>query len=64
MLLISLDPRCRMIVTTRDASLITHLGGTQYQVQLLNDEQASVLLTEWAESPRDGLPPAALPGDS
>ncbi|MBN1167799.1 MAG: TIR domain-containing protein, partial [Methanospirillaceae archaeon] len=55
-----LGPRCRMIVTTRDAGLITSLGGTQYQVQLLTDLQASALLAEWADIPLESLPPAAI----
>ena len=54
-----LGPRCRAVITTRDASLITALGGTQHQVQLLTDNQALALLADWAECPADALPPAA-----
>jgi len=54
-----LGPRCRAVVTTRDAGLITTLGGTQHQVQLLDERQALNLLAQWAEKPEDAMPAAA-----
>ena len=35
-----LGPRCRAVITTRDAALITALGGTPHQVQLLTEPEA------------------------
>jgi len=55
----ALGPRCRMIITTRDAALITALGGTQHQVQLLTEAQSAALIAEWAGCQPDALPPAA-----
>jgi hypothetical protein len=54
-----LGPRCRAVITTRDAALITSLGGTPYQVQLLTEAEALALLAQWAECPEDALPPVA-----
>ncbi|MCE5239799.1 TIR domain-containing protein [bacterium] len=51
-----LGPRCRMVITSRDASIITAIGGTEHQVQLLTEAEARDLLAEWA-----GLDVAALP---
>ena len=34
-----LGPRCRAVITTRDAALITSLGGTPHQVQLLTERR-------------------------
>jgi WD40 repeat protein len=54
-----LGPRCRAVITTRNASLITALGGSQHQVQLLGDEEALKLLAEWSERPLAQLPEEA-----
>ena len=54
-----LGPRCRMVVTTRDAGLITSLGGTEHQVQLLTEAEARDLLAQWAEVEPAALPPEA-----
>src|SRR5207237_4107087 len=54
-----LGPRCRAVITTRDAALITSLGGTPHQVQLLTEAEALALLARWAECPEDALPPLA-----
>jgi len=54
-----LGPRCRLLVTTRDAALITALGGTQHQVELLTESQGLRLLADWAEHTVEALPPAA-----
>ena len=51
--------RCRMIVTTRNASIITALGGTQYRVELLTDEEALQLLSKWTEKPLASFPDTA-----
>ena len=54
-----LGPRCRAVVTTRDAALITALGGTPHQVQLLTEPEALHLLARWAGCSEEALPPAA-----
>jgi WD40 repeat protein len=54
-----LGPRCRAVITTRDAALVTATGGTSYQVQLLTDIEASGLLAEWSGCALAALPPAA-----
>ncbi len=54
-----LGPRCRVVITTRDAALITSLGGTSHQVQLLTEAEAPALLARWAECPEAALPPDA-----
>jgi NB-ARC domain-containing protein len=54
-----LGPRCRAVITTRDAALITSLGGTSHQVQLLTEAEALALLAQWAECPEDALPTLA-----
>ena len=54
-----LGPRCRAIITTRDAALITSLGGTPHQVQLLTEAEALALLAQWAECPDVALSPVA-----
>jgi len=54
-----LGPHCRMVITTRDASLITSLGGTEHQVQLLTEGEARELLARWAEVEPSALPPEA-----
>ena len=51
-----LGPRCRIIITSRDASLTTTLGGKEYQVQLLTKNEALAMLSQWAECPIDELP--------
>ncbi len=44
----ALGPRCRQLVTTRDGGLVTGLGAEEHRVNLLSDEQAQALLTEWS----------------
>jgi tetratricopeptide (TPR) repeat protein len=39
-----LGPRCRALITTRDAGLLTALGGTHHLVELLTDAEALQLL--------------------
>jgi WD40 repeat protein len=49
----------KLLVTTRDARLITALGATAHALDLLEDGQAIELLANWAEQPVETLPPAA-----
>jgi hypothetical protein len=54
-----LGPRCRAVITTRDAGLVTSLGGTQHQVQLLTMVESLDLLASSAGKNADVLPPEA-----
>jgi hypothetical protein len=55
-----LGPRCRAIITTRDAGLLTSLGGIPHVVELLTDEEAAALLTQAVGVERDTLPPSSV----
>jgi hypothetical protein len=54
-----LGPRCRALITTRDAGLLTSLGGTHHLVELLTDEEALRLLAVAVGCELDQLPPEA-----
>lgn len=54
-----LGKRCRMLITTRDSSLVTALGGMQHQVQLLSKADALLLLAQWTSYTVAELPPIA-----
>ena len=54
-----LGPRCRAMITTRDAGLLTSLGGVHHQVELLTDAEALNLLAQAAGVERDKLPSEA-----
>ncbi|UCC65657.1 MAG: DUF4062 domain-containing protein, partial [Anaerolineae bacterium] len=55
----ALGPRCRMLITSRDAGLITALGAAEHRLDVLSDEQALALLAEWAGQAIETLPPEA-----
>ena len=55
----ALGPRCRLLVTTRDAGLVTALGACRHEVDVLEDAQALILLGEWCGSDLGSLPPEA-----
>ncbi len=55
----ALGPRCRMLLTTRDAGLIVALGATERRLDVLDDEQALRLLAQWAGLDVETLPPEA-----
>lgn len=54
-----LGPRCRAVITTRDAGLVTSLGGTQHQVQLFSVAESLDLLAGAAGVNANALPPEA-----
>ena len=54
-----LGARCRALITTRDAGLLTSIGGTHHLLQLLTDDEALRLLAVAV-----GLAPADLPIDA
>ncbi|MCP4516130.1 MAG: hypothetical protein GY824_13005, partial [Delftia sp.] len=55
----ALGPRCRMLLTTRDAGLIAALGATERRLDVLHAEQALRLLAQWARLDVETLPPQA-----
>ena len=52
----SLGPNCRMLITTRNADIITDLGGVEYSLDLLEEPEALKLLADWAGIDADSLP--------
>ena len=55
-----LGPRCRALVTTRDAGLIRSINGVIHSVELLSNDEAVRLLTVSADLERSALPAEAL----
>jgi len=55
----SLGPNCRMLITTRNSSIITDLGGVEYPLGLLKVPKALKLLADWADQGVDSLPKEA-----
>jgi len=51
--------RSKLLLTTRDAGLVTSFTGISYQVQLPSPSEASALLATAARIPVDALPPIA-----
>ncbi|MBW2646564.1 MAG: TIR domain-containing protein, partial [Deltaproteobacteria bacterium] len=54
-----LGPRCRALVTTRDAGILHALHGELYSVELFSEEEALSLLAASAEQAADKLPKQA-----
>ncbi len=54
-----LGSRCRAMITTRDAGLLTSLGGVHHQVELLTDAESLNLLAQAA-----GIEPDKLPSEA
>ena len=54
-----LGPQCRILITTRDAGIITALGAREYRLGLLSPDEALELLARWAEMNVAALPPEA-----
>jgi hypothetical protein len=55
----SIGPRCRLLITTRDGSLVTTLEAQEQRVDVLSDEQALALLADWSGQIPDALPEGA-----
>ena len=55
----ALGPRCRLIVATREGSLVTALGAQEHRVDILSDADALKLLADCAEKPLESLPDEA-----
>jgi hypothetical protein len=56
----ALGERCRVLITTRDGTLVSALGATEQRLDLLSAEQARTLLASWAGRNPSALPPQAL----
>lgn len=54
-----LGPRCRALVTTRDAAILHAMGGESVPVSLFTESEALQLLAEAVGLDRDALPPTA-----
>jgi WD40 repeat protein len=54
-----LGSQCRILITTRDAGIITALGAQEYRLGLLSSDEALELLARWAERDITDLPPEA-----
>ena len=54
-----LGARCRAVITTRDAGLVSSLGGVYHQIQLLTMKEATELLAEASSTGPHKLPPVA-----
>ena len=55
----ALGPRCRLLITTRDAGLVNALGAQEQRLDVLNDRAALELLASWSEQPLNTLPTEA-----
>jgi len=55
-----LGPKCRALITTRDAEVLRKVSGTHHVVELLTDAEALRLLALAAGCEVEELPPAAL----
>ncbi len=55
----SLGPRSRLLITTRDAGIATALGGQEYRLGELSDDEALDLLAGWTGVLSSGLPAEA-----
>ena len=53
----ALSDHSTLLVTTRDAGLVTGLGANSFSLDVLNDAQALELLAAWADKPVASLPP-------
>lgn len=55
----ALGPRCQVLITTRDDTIITALGTVEHRVDVLSEGQARLLLAEWTGRTVASLPPQA-----
>jgi WD40 repeat protein len=56
----ALGERCRLLITTRDGSLVSAMGAKEQRLDVLSAEQARTLLASWAGGNPSALPPQAL----
>jgi hypothetical protein len=55
----ALGPRCRLLITTRDAGLVAALGAQELPLEVLSDAAAGKLLAGWVDLEVENLPPEA-----
>src|SRR5262249_45358799 len=55
----ALGPRCRLLVTTRDASIAAAMGAVEHRLGILGPGEARPLLAHGPAAPPDAFPPAA-----
>jgi len=55
----ALGPRGRMLLTTRDAALLTALGAEEASLEVMQPQATLALLAEWSGQPRASLPKEA-----
>jgi WD40 repeat protein len=55
----ALGPRCRLLITTRDAGLVAALGAQELPLEVLSDAAAGKLLAGWVDLGVDDLPAEA-----
>jgi hypothetical protein len=55
----TLGPRCRLVVSTRDASIATALGASEYELGVLSRDAALRLLASWSGQSEEELPEEA-----
>ena len=53
------NPRCRVLITTRNFGVVSALGAEAHRLDVMTDEQASELLAKWSGQPATTLPPEA-----
>jgi WD40 repeat protein len=56
----ALGPRCRLLLTTRDGSLVTALGAVEHSLDVLTDAAALQLLANWCDQDVGSLPSEAV----
>jgi WD40 repeat protein len=56
---VQLGDTSRLLVTTRDRAILTALGATRVEIDILALDEALGLLAQWAETPREALPSEA-----
>lgn len=56
----SLGPRCRLLITTRDGTLVTSLGAQEHRLDVLSELDALKLLADWCSTEWESLPPEAI----
>jgi len=55
----AIGPRCRLLITTRDSSLVTALGAQEHSLDVLTDTAALQLLANWCDQDVGSLPSEA-----
>jgi len=56
----AIGPGCRLLITTRDGSLVTALGAQEHSLDVLTDAAALQLLANWCDQDVGSLPPEAV----